>query len=58
MRGSGGGGEGQGVWTHPPEKSQKIKGFSNTCPDSLKDYKATKPEFNVGPSWTHQRNAI
>ena len=42
----------------PPEKSQKIGFLSNTDPDSLKDHKATKPEFNVGPSSARQRNAI
>ena len=36
---------GQGVWT-PPEKSQK---YSNTGLDPLKNHKATKPAFNVGP---------
>ena len=32
--------------------------LSNTGPDPLKNHKATKPAFNVGPSWAHQRNAI
>ena len=33
------------------EKSQKYIGFlSNTGLDSLKNHKATKPVFNVGPS--------
>ena len=42
----------------PPEKSQN-KGFlSNTGPDPLKNQKATKPAFNVGPSSARQRNAI
>ena len=39
--GGGGGGE---------EKSQYIEFLSNTGPDPLKDHKATKPAFNVGPS--------
>ena len=35
----------------PPLKNHKIIGFlSNTCPDLLKNHKATKPAFNVGPS--------
>ena len=42
-----------------PHKNHKILGFlSNTSPDPLKNYKATKPAFNVGSSSTHQRNAI
>ena len=43
----------------PPEKSQKYKGFlSNTGPDPLKNHKAAKPAFNVGPPLACQRNAI
>ena len=42
-----------------PMKNHKNIGFlSNTGPDSLEDYKATKPEFNVGPLSARQRNAI
>ena len=52
-----GGGGGQGVRT-PPEKSQKIGFLSNTGPDPLKNHKATKPAFTVGPSSARQRNAI
>ena len=41
---------GQGVRTPLPEKSQKNIGFlSNTGPNPLKNHKATKPAFNVGP---------
>ena len=40
---------GQGVQTPPPEKSQKIGFLSNTGPDLMKNHKATKPAFNVGP---------
>ena len=36
----------------PPEESQNIGFFSNTGPDPLKNHKATKPAFNVGPSLT------
>ena len=43
------GGGGQGVGT--PLKNHTNLGFlSNTGPDPLKNHKATKPEFNVGPS--------
>ena len=46
MRGSRGG---QGVRT--PSEKLKNKGFlSNTVPDSLKNHKAAKLVFNVGPS--------
>ena len=45
----GGGGGGQGVRT-PFEKSQKNIGFlGNIGSDPLKNLKATKPAFNVGP---------
>ena len=41
------------------EKNDKSIGFlSNTGPDPLKNHKATKPTFNVGPSSARQRNAI
>ena len=41
--------EGRGPY-RPPENYNN-KGFlSKTGPDPLKNYKATKPEFNVGPS--------
>ena len=40
-------------------KIHKNIGFlSNSCPDPLKNYKATKPAFNVGPPSARQRNAI
>ena len=42
----------------PPEKSQNIGFLSNTGPDPLKNHKATKTAFNVGPSSASQRNAI
>ena len=42
----------------PPEKSQKYRVSSNTDLDSLKNNKATKPAFNVGPSLARLRNAI
>ena len=50
-------GGGHGVST-PPENSQKIGFLSCTGPDPLKNHKATKPAFNVGPSSARQRNAI
>ena len=52
------GGGGRGPDPRPPEKSQKYMFLSNTGPDPLKNHKATKPAFNVGPSSAHQRNAI
>ena len=40
----------------PPLKNNRNKGFlSNTGLDPLKNRKATKPAFNVGPSSAHQR---
>ena len=56
MGGSRGGGAGG---PFPPEKLQKNIGFhSNFGPDPMKNHKATKPGFNVGPSSARQRNAI
>ena len=51
---------GQGLRTPPPPPENHINiGFlSNTGPDPLKNHKVTKPDFNVGPSSAHQRNAI
>ena len=51
----GGGGRGSGS---PLENHKNIGFLSNTCPDPLKNHKATKPAFNVGPSSARQRNAI
>ena len=45
----GGGGGGQGVQTHL-ENYKNIGFLNNTGPDPLKNHKATKPEFYVGPS--------
>ena len=57
MCGSRGGGAG-GPDPHP-EKSHKYIGFrSNTGLDPLKNQKAAKPAFNVGPPLARQRNAI
>ena len=40
-------------------KNHKNIGFlSNSGPDPLKNYEATDPVFNVGPSSARQRNAI
>ena len=40
-------------------KYHKNIGFlSNSGPDPLKNYEATEPAFNVGPSSVRQRNAI
>ena len=35
----------------PPENHKKLGFLNNTGPDPLKNHKATKPEFNVGPSF-------
>ena len=48
---------GQGVCTLS-KKSQNIGLLSNTGLDPLKNHKATKPAFNVGPSSARQRTAI
>ena len=52
--------EGGTVGPDPPEKSQKYRVFLQyyTDPDPLTNHKATKPEFNVGPSSARQRNTI
>ena len=42
----------------PSEKSQNIGFSSNTGPDPLKNHKATKPAFNVGPLLACQQNVI
>ena len=53
-QGRGGGGD-----PDPPPENHKIMGFlSNSRPDPLENYKATKPVLNVEPSLTRQRNAI
>ena len=54
------GGRGPERQPPPPPPSLRITniGFcSNTGPDPLKNHKATKPAFNVGPSSARQRNA-
>ena len=49
---------GYGGSGHPSEKSQNIGFLSNAGPDPMKNHKATKPAFNVGPSSARHRNAI
>ena len=52
---------GQRVWTPPhthTEKSQKYRVSKHTGPDPMKNHKAIKPAFNVGPSSVRQQNAI
>ena len=49
---------GTGVRTPLPENHKHILFPSNTGPDPLKNHKATKPAFNVGPSSACKRNAI
>ena len=41
------------VWTPSPGQSQNIVFLSNSGLDSLKNQKATKPAFNVGPAKRH-----
>ena len=43
----------------PPMKNHKNIGFfKNTGPDPMKNLKATKSAFSVGPSSARKRNAI
>ena len=50
QRGVGGGGGGRG--SGPSLKiMKKYRGFSNTVPDPLNNHKATKPVFNIEPSF-------
>ena len=50
---------GGGRCSGPPLKNHKIIGFlCKFGPDPLKNYEATEPAFNVGPSFVRQRNAI
>ena len=48
---------GQGVRT-PLKNFKNIWFQSKAGPDPLKNHKATKPAFNVGPSSACQQNAI
>ena len=51
--------EGEDRGSGPPLKNYKNIGFlSDTGLDHLKNHKATKPAFNVGPTSARQRNAI
>ena len=53
------GSEGRGDRGPDPPYCLKNIGFlCKTCADPLKNHKATKPAFNVGPSSALQRNAI
>ena len=52
-------GRGQEIWTPSPLKNHKNIGFfSKTGSDPLKNYKATKPAFNVGPSLARHLNGV
>ena len=42
----------------PLENYKVIEFLSNIDPDHLETHKATKPEYNAGPSSACQRNAI
>ena len=53
-RGGGGGGSG----LDPLENYKNIGFLSNTGPDTLKNHKAAKQEFNVRQSLACQRNAM
>ena len=57
MYGSRGGAGGPDSPPPPPEKSQKYRAYLEILVRILKNNKATKPAFNVGPS-SRQRNAI
>ena len=51
--------EGGNGGSGPHLKKHKNIGFlSNSGPDPLKNYEATEPAFNVGPSSARQQNAI
>ena len=52
------GGGGGGGWWDRGENYKNIGFLSNTGRDPLKNHKATKPAFHVGPSSARQRNAI
>ena len=54
----GGGGGGDRESGAPLENHQAIGFLNNTGPDPLKNHKATKPAFNIGPSLAHKQNAI
>ena len=41
-----------GIGSGPLENNKFLGFLSNTGPDHLENYKATKPVFNVGPSST------
>ena len=48
----------RGFGPRSPMKNHKNIGFlCNIRPDTLKNHKATKPAYNVGPSSAHQQNA-
>ena len=56
-RGGGGGGVDRG-YVRTPLKDHKKVFLGNIGPDPLENRKATRPEFNVRPSWGRQRNTI
>ena len=55
MCGSRGGDRGSG---HPLKNHENIVFISNIGPDPLKNHKAYKPAFSVGPPSALQQNAI
>ena len=53
-----GGSRGGGTRGGAPPSLKNHKNIDNTGPDPLKNHIATKPAFNVGPSFARQRNPI
>ena len=42
----------------PPKKHKNLGFLSNTGPDPLKNHKATKPAFNIGPPAKRHLNGV
>ena len=42
----------------PPANHKAIGFLNNTGPEHLENHTASKPAFNIGPSWASQRNII
>ena len=49
---------GSAASTPHPENRKAIGFLSNNSADPLENHKANEPEFNVGPSSSHQQNFI
>ena len=50
-------GVGQGVW-NPSKNHKAIVFVSNAVPDHMKNDRATKSAFHVGPTSARQRNSV